>query len=99
LVDHSVSDDIDSIDFTIAVLEFQIAELHRMRGKQLESKQKYGGIDSETGHRWYNFDPHANLSCGASGLGDLEFEENDDDVFNYTWGLIGELLETGRVYE
>jgi hypothetical protein len=28
-----------------------------MKGKQLEDEWKYYGIDSETGNRWYNFDP------------------------------------------
>jgi hypothetical protein len=96
LVSHPVVTDVSGIDFTIAVLEFQIAELHLMRDKQLKDDQRYFGIDSEAGNRWYNFDPNANLECGARGLEDT-YEGGGEP--QYTWGLIGELLETGRVYE
>ncbi|GHU26826.1 hypothetical protein AGMMS50256_05050 [Betaproteobacteria bacterium] len=89
------------IDYAIAVIEFQIAELHRMAGKQLENEYKYFGIDSETGNRWYNFDPHTNLECGARGLGFADPDEEDEipETVDYSWRLLGELLETGRYYE
>ena len=36
------------MDFTQNVLIFQIAELHRMRDKELQNPQRYSGINSET---------------------------------------------------
>lgn len=81
-------------DFTIEVLKFQIAELHKMKGKQLESEHRYFGIESETGNYWYNFDPFGNLECGARCM-----EDNESDFNNLDWSFIGELLENGRIYE
>lgn len=82
------------MDFTMDVLRFQISELHKMRGKQLEDKYRYFGIDSETGNRWYNFTPFTNLECGTRCMND---NEDDNDLIN--WSFIGDLLEDGRVYE
>lgn len=81
-------------DFTIEVLRFQISELHKMQGKQLEDEYRYFGIDSETGHRWYNFDPFTNLSCGVHCM-----DDNEDGTDDIDWSFIGNLLEDGRVYE
>jgi len=81
-------------DFTLAVLKFQIAELHKMRGKQLENKFKYFGLRSETGHYWYNFDPFGNLECGVNCM--IDNQENPTEL---DWSFIGELLENGRIYE
>jgi hypothetical protein len=36
---------------------------------------RYFGIDSQTGNRWYNFDPMMNLACGARGI--LDSQEDD----------------------
>lgn len=80
--------------FTMDVLRFQISELHKMRGKQLNDEYRYLGIDSETGKRWYNFDPFTNLECGARCM-----DDNEDDNSSIDWSFIGELLEDGRVYE
>ena len=69
-----------------------------MRGKQLEDKMRYFGVTSETGNLWYNFDPFTNLECGLRGTLDNEEEEEESD-FSPTWQYLGELLETGRIYE
>lgn len=81
------------LEYTRAVIRFQTAELHRMRGKQLADEMRFFGVWSETRHHWYNFDPHSLLECGAAGLWDGE------QPVAWSWGLIGELLETGRIYE
>ncbi len=39
----------DGIDYTVAVLQFQIAELHKIKGKQLVDEGRFFGIDSEIG--------------------------------------------------
>ncbi|XZF14578.1 hypothetical protein ACTHGU_00425 [Chitinophagaceae bacterium MMS25-I14] len=95
--DKSIISDKSGIDYSIAVLQFQISELHKMRGKQLDDDMRYFGIDSETGNRWYNFDPMTNLECGARCIVD-----NDDDAgkeFIVSWQTLGELIEMGRIYE
>ncbi|MBK5721272.1 hypothetical protein JGH11_10355 [Dysgonomonas sp. Marseille-P4677] len=86
--------DADGMDFTISVLKFQISELHKMQGKQLEDEYRYFGINSETGHRWYNFDPFTNLNCGVRCM-----DDNEDGTADIDWSFIGNLLEDGRIYE
>lgn len=85
---------LEPFDYSVEVLKFQIAELHKMKGKQLEDETKYFGITSETGNQWYNFDPFMNLECGARCMVDhkMDFEQLD-------WSFIGDLLENGRIYE
>jgi len=97
IIDKSVISNKSNFDYTIAVIQFQIAELHKMRDKQLKDEGRYFGIDSETGNRWYNFDPFTNLECGARGLIDNAEDENED--MELTWQTLGELLEMGRIYE
>jgi len=65
-----------------------------MKGKQLENKYRYFGIQSETGNYWYNFDPFGNLECGARCM-----EDNETNFDDLNWSFIGELLENGRIYE
>ena len=82
--------------YTQAVILFQIAELHRMRGKELQDKQRYMRITSETGYDWYNFTPLDLLECGARGLCDYIGE---DETIPNDWHFLGHLLDLGRYYE
>jgi len=93
-IDKTNTSTLKPFEFTLEVIKFQIAELHKMRGKQLENKYRFFGIESETGHDWYNFAPHDNLECGARCMVD-----NNDDFGTLDWSFIGELLENGRIYE
>ncbi|WP_294282882.1 hypothetical protein [uncultured Chryseobacterium sp.] len=86
-------------DYTVAVIKFQIAELHKMNGKQLDDEYKYFGIDSETGNRWYNFDPDSILECGMRCYLDHSDHENNHHEFEVSWKTLGDLLEMGRIYE
>lgn len=85
------------IYYTIAVLQFQIAELHKMKGKQLNDESQSFGIDSETANRWYNFDPYSILECGMRCY--LDYCEDDKQEFEVSWQTLGSLLEMGRIYE
>ncbi|WP_313185915.1 hypothetical protein [Sphingobacterium siyangense] len=96
-IDKSIVSDKSGIDYSIAVLQFQISELHKMNGKQLNEEMRYFGIDSETGNRWYNFDPMTNLECGVRCI--LDSEEDEVKEFIVSWQTLGELLEMGRIYE
>ncbi|MEM9681065.1 MAG: hypothetical protein AAF901_12155, partial [Bacteroidota bacterium] len=93
-IDKTNLSELTPYDFTIEVLKFQMAELHKMKGKQLENEYRYLGVQSETGHDWYNFDPFTNLECGARCMGDGEMNFGSLD-----WSFLGELLENGRIYE
>jgi hypothetical protein len=86
-------------DYTIAVIKFQIAELHKMQGKQLEDEWRHFGIDSETGNRWYNFEPDSILECGMRCYLDHGDDESNDEEFEVSWLTLGDLLEMGRIYE
>ncbi len=95
--DTHKADDLETIapyEYTREVIKFQIADLHKMRGKQLENEFRYFGLSSETGKRWYNFDPFTNLECGARCMLDTGFDFSTMD-----WSFIGVLLENGRMYE
>ena len=96
-IDKSIVSNEKGLDYTIAVLHFQISELHKMRDKQLLDEYRYFGIDSETGNRWYNFDPHTSLECGAACI--LDNKDDEDEGIEITWQTLGELLEMGRIYE
>lgn len=96
-IDKSIVSDKYGIDYTIAVLQFQISELHKMKGKQLENDMRYFGLQSETGNLWYNFDPMTNLECGAACIRDTSDESEKE--FIVSWQTLGELLEMGRIYE
>lgn len=96
-IDKSIVSDKSGVDYSIAVLQFQISELNKMKGKQLDDDMRYFGINSETGNRWFNFDPMTNLECGARCI--LDNEEDEDKEFIVSWQTLGELLEMGRIYE
>ena len=93
-IDKTNHSQLEPFEFTIETLKFQIAELHKMRGKQLDNEYRYFGINSETGHRWYNFDPFGNLECGVNCM-----QDNDENFETIDWSFIGILLENGRIYE
>ena len=93
-IDKSNYSELKPFEFTIEVLKFQIAELHKMKEKQLKNEYRYFGVTSDTGNDWYNFDPFGNLECGARCMVD-----NEEDFEKSDWSFIGELLENGRIYE
>ena len=95
--DRDFRTNIQGVEFTSEVLRFQIAELHKMRGKQLEDQYRYFGIRSETGNEWYNFDPFSLLECGMRC--EIDNSESEDEEMPVTWQTLGILLEDGRIYE
>ena len=77
--------------YTQAVILFQIAELHRMKDKELHNEMRSFGITSETGYDWYNFNPLDLLECGARGLCDYIGE---DETIPNDWHF-NSILTTG----
>lgn len=92
--EKDLKSDNDEFEFFLKVLEFQIAELHKMKDKQLKNEHRYFGIDSETGNRWFNFEPIGILECGLSGM---DANGLNKDLEN--WIFLGEIIEMGRIYE
>jgi hypothetical protein len=73
---------------------YQIADLHRMaQTGLLESEWRYFGMDSPTGHRWYNFDPSSYLKCAAQTL------REDGISLDAGWIDLTLLLWLGQIYE
>lgn len=97
-----------------ACILFQIADLRRMaQGGQLSDPQRYFGIDSPSGSRWYNFDVLTYLECGVRGtFGGYEESEvtvlvpspdgDDSPVFvvtDFGWNDFTSFLGDGQHYE
>lgn len=96
---HSMPEETEHLSafaYTQAVILFQIAELHRMKDKELHNEMRSFGITSETGYDWYNFNPLDLLECGARGLCDYIGE---DETIPNDWHFLGHLLDLGRYYE
>jgi len=82
------------IEYTMKVLKFQTAELHKMRGKQLDDEWRYFGVTSDTNHTWSNFTPIDNIRQGLTGI-----YAHPQYTLREDWSTIGEILEFGRIYE
>jgi hypothetical protein len=106
-------------DATFATWErmilWQIADLRRMEAAgTLEQPDRYFGIDSPSGARWYNFDPLGYLECGIRGVfGGFQESEvivlippesgsADSPVYELpelAWADLCQVLEYGKEYE
>lgn len=73
---------------------YQIADLHRMaQAGLLENEWRFYGIDSPTGHRWFNFDPSSYLECASRSIGE------DGTSIDASWLDLATLLWLGQIYE
>ena len=76
------------------ILRYQIADLHRMAEVgTLNDPQHYFGIDSPTGHRWFNFDPSSFLECASNGMGEGR------GTPECSWDALTITLWLGQIYE
>ena len=85
-------------DYAVAneMVLYQIADLQRMREAGLLDQAGYilwGGFDSPTGHRWYNFDIEGFLGCATMGL------DNSNPAIECGWGFLADFLFLGQIYE
>lgn len=79
------------------MLRYQIADLHRMaEAGTLNHALRYGGLDSPTGYRWYNFDPETFLECASAGMGD---GEGVSGTIECSWADLAMVLWLGQSYE
>ena len=91
-------------DFEILkhIIFFQIADLHRMNPSQLNDPHNYFGIDSPTGHRWYNFDAITYWECATAGMEaclDMPDHPRKKSFDKCTWATLARLLQLGQSYE
>ena len=86
----------ETFKFLKDTILFQIADLRRMKGKQLDNEFKEMGITSPTGYSWYNFKPTIYLECGTALIDEINEESQDDAV---SWIDLENILEIGRMYE
>lgn len=93
---------IDPFHILEHTLLYQIADLYRMSDHQLKDPYRYYGIDSPTGHTWYNFDVFTYWECATRGMED-HLRSNRSLIkhrFNTcTWATFALLLELGSDYE
>ena len=93
-----VERNVDTFRILKHTILFQIADLYRMRDKQLKDEYRYFGVQSPTGNSWYNFDVFTYLKCSTGGIQDhtqhIEVEFTDCD-----WAVLAGILELGRLYE
>jgi hypothetical protein len=75
----------------------QIVDLHEMNESgQLADPQRYFGINSPRGQRWYNFDPSTFLECAVAGSYG-GWEPGDDTGRNFVSGPVAVMGADGRI--
>jgi hypothetical protein len=90
----------DDFDYLRQTLVFQIADLRRMTGGQLQDPNRGLGVQSPTGNDWYNFEPVQYLECATQGFSDnLGAGNLTQHEHTCTWRTLAILLEMGRLYE
>jgi hypothetical protein len=90
------------INCVVDQLIFLISDLRRMRDAGIldaEPHVLYGGVDSPTGHRWYNLEPHLFLACAANGAVAIAGEDADLEFPSPDWTEFASILDLGRDYE
>src|SRR5579859_277742 len=76
------------------MLCYQIADLHLMaQTGQIHDPNAFFGIDSPTGHRWYNLHPSSYLECAVAP------PISDGSRVQCSWGDLAILLWLGQIYE
>lgn len=93
-----IEEDVDALQILKHTILFQIADLHRMQGDQLENEFRYLGLQSPTGNSWYNFDVFSYLSCAMHGMSDGSGDENVPFA-RCDWAELASILCLGRLYE
>jgi hypothetical protein len=92
--DEDEAENEDSFSVLQQMICYQIADLHRMaQTGLLENEWRFYGIDSPTGHRWFNFDPASYLECAAQSL------QEDGTSIDVSWMNLAILLWLGQIYE
>ncbi len=78
----------------LRLLRFQIADLRRMAVTDaLDNPYRSMGINSPTGHTWYNFDPQAFLDCASYGI------KSSTEPADFTWEDLAIILWLGQIME
>ncbi len=91
-----------SRELALETIAFLIADLRRMDKAgilSLDPSIIYGGIDSPTGNRWYNFDSSTFIECGARGARDLVGNDRETELSTISWSEVASIIELGRDYE
>jgi hypothetical protein len=89
-------------DFVLRTVSFLVADLRRMEKAGILSQDPtilYGGVDSPSGNRWYNFDPSTFIKCGARGALALVGDEGEREIAAISWSEVASIIELGRIYE
>ncbi|MFO1512864.1 MAG: hypothetical protein U1F83_08145 [Verrucomicrobiota bacterium] len=81
-----------------SLIRRQVNDLRAMKANgQLQDEQRYFGVDSPSGQRWYNFDPCCYIECATVGsLGG--WEEGDETGREYVPGQVAALNHKGEIF-
>jgi hypothetical protein len=91
--------EIRSVNYTERMLQRQIWELHHMiNDGSLEQPDRYFGITSALGSRWYNFTLESYLECGTVFLDNYEVED-EEFLQSDGWLTISFIFGDGQSYE
>ena len=92
----------DNRELALHTLAFLIADLRRMEvaGTLAQGPAVlWGGVDSPTGHRWYNFQPATFIECGARGGVGIAGEDSKAEAASISWAEVASIIDLGRIYE
>ncbi len=94
--------DVDDFEILTHTILCQIADLYRMRDRQLADPYRWFGVASPTGNDWYNFDVFGYWECATRGV--LAHLRSSGSFIRHrllrcTWALFAAYLELGQVYE
>lgn len=86
----------DDFEYLRGMILYQIADLHLMaQAGTLNDPHRYFGIDSPTGHRWFNFAPVDYFGCAKAW-----FNKGESAMYTEcSWRDLAVLLWVGQIYE
>lgn len=93
---RSLANDVDE-RMWLRRLAGQIVDLHEMEiAGILDDKWRDFGLNSPSGGRWYNFEPHSYIECGLTGaFGGWQPSDDSDRI--YVPGLVAALDSDGNM--
>jgi hypothetical protein len=82
-----------------SILIRQIVDLREMKENgTLADKERYFGVNSPRGSRWYNFDPLGYLECAMAGSFS-GWEDGDESDRQFVPGLVSIIAENGSIQD
>lgn len=99
--EEEVAGNKDEFAYTLEVIQFFVADLKRMKNKELKDPNRGNGVTSPSGASWYNFTICEFASAFARFDEDAHEDDEhlDIDIADMSWDLIADILIIGKSYE